>query len=208
MVKRWDRLSHTQQLKLRLKATKDPTFFMENEWFNGVELFPRQKLLAMQVYDMRRNRGIFELIVAWGRRSGKTMMGSHFLSYGLYELLELPNPQRRFGLAPKSPIELDAVAKSAKQSKRTAFKQLKARIYTNPYFVHLENIGLINVLSEEIATYLVKNQNHILECLLFFSTFYFILLHFPKFHGISVGGGATFINNNLCMFCWLLLFNG
>jgi hypothetical protein len=133
-----------------MKASMDPTFFMESPWFNGVKLYPRQKQLAQNVYDMRALQGIYELIIAWGRRSGKTMMGSLFLSYGLYELLELPDPQRRFGLAPKSPIELDAVAKSGKQSKRTAFKQLKARIYTNPYFVHLEDIGMINVLAEEI----------------------------------------------------------
>lgn len=150
MVRRWDRLNNTQQLKLRMKSAVDPTFFMESKWFNGVKLFPRQKQLAKEVYRMRGMEGIYELIIAWGRRSGKTMMGSMFLSYGLYELLQLSNPQKRFRLADGSPIELDAVAKSGKQSKRTAFKQLKARIYNNPYFVHLTDVGLINVLSEEI----------------------------------------------------------
>ena len=77
-------------------------------------------------------------------------MGSNFLSYGLYELLELPSPQKRFGLADESPIELDAVAKSGRQAKRTIFKQMQARIRTNPYFVHLEDTGQITVLSEEI----------------------------------------------------------
>jgi len=150
MVKRWDRLTHMQQLKLGMKAHNDPVFFMESPYFNGEKLFPRQKEAVRNIYNLRKNNKIYEIIFAWGRRSGKTFMGSNFLSYGLYELLELPNPQKRFGLAKNSPIELDAVAKSGKQSKRTAFKQLLARLRTNPYFVHLEDIGEMTILTEEV----------------------------------------------------------
>jgi len=149
-MKSWDMLDRRQQMRLHLQASMDPCFFMESEWFNRSKLYPRQREAIRKIYDIKSIGKLYEIILAWGRRAGKTFMGSQLLSYGLYQLLQMSNPQKRFQLAPNSSIELDAVAKSGKQSKRTAFSQMRARIRTNPYFVHLEETGQIRVLTEEI----------------------------------------------------------
>ena len=110
-MKRWDLLDRRTQLKLHLKANLDPCFFMESKWFNRCTLFPRQREAIRTIYHQKSIGKIYEIILAWGRRAGKTFIGSQLLSYGLYQLLQMNDPQKRFGLAPGSSIELDAVAK-------------------------------------------------------------------------------------------------
>jgi len=137
-------------MKLHLQAAMDPVFYMQSPWFDGATLFPRQRKAVNTIYTIKKTRPLYEVIFGWGRRAGKTLMGSHFLSYGAYQLLQFADPQKRFGLSQNSPIELDAVAKSGKQTKRTVFKQFHARLDTNPYFKHLKERGYIEALTEEI----------------------------------------------------------
>ena len=57
-----------------------------------------------------------ELVLAIGRRGGKTMLSSLFASYEIYRLLNLENPQEYFGLPNGDRIQIISVATSVFKS--------------------------------------------------------------------------------------------
>lgn len=79
-----------------------------------------------------------ELILALGRRSGKTTLSGIFASYEVYRLLNLHNPQGYYGLPPGNRIQIISVATDKEQAS-ILFNELTAHLtkceYFKPYII-------------------------------------------------------------------------
>ena len=113
MVKAWNTLSRDDQVKLELKASIDPIFFCENEYFLGQRLYREPK--GTSQYDIIKNffaktdkgESIYnELVLSVGMRASKTFLSSLITTYELFQLLLFDDPAAHFGLGRGSEIFL------------------------------------------------------------------------------------------------------
>lgn len=76
-----------------------------------------------------------ELVLVWGRRSGKTFLFAIIALYEALKLLELPggDPYTYYGLGGGSEISLLTVASSSDQA-QVAFDEIKEKILSSKYF--------------------------------------------------------------------------
>jgi len=77
-----------KEMALILKATQDPVFFAEHPFFLGLKLYEKQKEALKLFYEGNYR----ELIMAIGRRSGKTFLTSIFALFEAFNLLILDDP--------------------------------------------------------------------------------------------------------------------
>ena len=98
-----------------------------------------------------------ELILVWGRRSGKDFMSSIVATYEAMRLLEAPDgdPYKIYNLAPSTPISILTVATGARQA-GIAFQEMKDKILQGPYFA--DKIHPDGVESESIYLLTPKDK--------------------------------------------------
>lgn len=111
-----------------LKLTEDERLFCEKHGLNSSD-----KGDILGKYD---SSDIFrELILIWGRRSGKDFMASLIALYEAAKLLEIPggDPYTYYGLAPGAPINILTIAASGPQS-MTAFNEIREKVLRSKYF--------------------------------------------------------------------------
>jgi len=118
-----------QALKI-LKASTDPVFFAEDEFFLGQELYPKQAEVLREFYKDDYD----ELIVIAGFKSGKTFLASIFGCYEAFKLLIFDDPAKHYGLAPGSKIFIVGVAVSEDQARDTIFAQIASKVMASPFF--------------------------------------------------------------------------
>lgn len=76
-----------------------------------------------------------EFVFDAGIGSGKSFVVSCIFTYITYWLLCLEDPQKHFGLAPRSVICIMNTSTSSKQAHKVVFDQVKARIDLSPWFM-------------------------------------------------------------------------
>lgn len=139
---------------------KSPDFLGENpypgkqtellEAVNEVIWFKLTKDEALCKEDLRQ---ITEMVVMFGKGSGKDFLASGILAYVCYVLCCFNNPQHFAGFGQDEPIDLINVAINAYQANNVFFKKLKARITNCKWF---ERVGFV---PESYRQYqLTKNQ--------------------------------------------------
>lgn len=76
-----------------------------------------------------------ELVLVWGRRSGKDFIVSIIASYEAMRLLECESgdPYKTYGISPDNPINILTVATSSNQAK-ISFQEIKGKLLRSPYF--------------------------------------------------------------------------
>lgn len=76
-----------------------------------------------------------ELVLVWGRRSGKDFMSGIIISYEAMRLLECNggDPYKIYKLSPSNPISLLTIATAAPQA-GIAFQEIKSKIVNSKYF--------------------------------------------------------------------------
>jgi len=79
-------------------------------------------------------RKVTELVVMFGKGSGKDFLASGILAYVAYLLECMNDPQKYFGFGQDEPIDLINVAINAYQANNVYFKKLKARLINCPWF--------------------------------------------------------------------------
>lgn len=79
-------------------------------------------------------REFSELVLAIGRRSGKSLLVSIISLYETYKAIEMGNPQDFFGLNDGDVITILNVAVSEQQAKESVFDKIKPMITNSPYF--------------------------------------------------------------------------
>ena len=112
-----------------MKADTDPVFFMEDPYFLGLKLWPKQKEIVRKFYS----EGKRLLIWVSGMRSGKTFMLGAFAAYELYQLLT-KSWESILNVAPGSPFFVTMVATAEKQIEDTAFYFLRRHVLVSPFF--------------------------------------------------------------------------
>jgi len=140
-TKKWSELSQIDQFKMKLKFEHDPVFFWENPSLGNMILWPSQKELLREFYEMNSNgrRKYKELLLSAGMRSGKTAIAALIILTELAKCLMMDSPQKHYKLLPKEEILFLATASTEKQCHRTIFKKVVAFIETSPYFCSFED---------------------------------------------------------------------
>lgn len=100
------------------------TFVASPEFLNADPLFPRQAGVLTEFFDPLK--AYTELVLKWGKGSGKDYVAACAIAYMVYQALRLPNPQRYYGLASGDPIDFVNVAYNARQARDVFFKRFKA----------------------------------------------------------------------------------
>ena len=77
---------------------------------------------------------VTELVVMFGKGSGKDFLASGILAYVCYMILCMNDPHSFFGFGQDEPIDLINVAINAYQANNVYFKKLKARLMNCPWF--------------------------------------------------------------------------
>jgi len=127
--------------KLMLKAFYRGSIGNENLQLTELELRMLDDLGLVDDYhgnvlDKYNNGEIFrELILVWGRRSGKDFITSIIALYEAMKLLECPggDPYAMYGLSSATPINILTVANSKSQS-NIAFSEIREKLLQSPYF--------------------------------------------------------------------------
>lgn len=79
-------------------------------------------------------QGVTELVVMFGKGSGKDFLASGIMTYICYMILCMNDPQEYFGFGQDEPIDLINVALNAYQANNVYFKKLKARLLNCKWF--------------------------------------------------------------------------
>jgi hypothetical protein len=98
-------------------------------------------------------KAVTEMVVMYGKGSGKDFLASGILAYVCYLLCCLNNPQEFAGFGQDEPIDLINVAVNAYQANNVFFKKLKARITNCKWF---DRVNLAPDLANQYQ--LTKNQ--------------------------------------------------
>ena len=107
------------------------------------------------------NRELFrELVLVWGRRSGKDFIVSILALYEAMKLLESPNgdPYGVYGLGPGTPFTILTVANSSAQA-QVLFKEIKDKALRSPYFADKISKDGITQDTINLLTPVDKKQN-------------------------------------------------
>lgn len=109
-------------------ALVDAYTFATHPDFCGLDLTdkPMQRRI-LQEY-MRAGSSFTEAVIICGMRSGKGTIGSVIAWYEMYQLLEMANPQRYYGLTPGQTISTVNIGPSEAQAKKQVFKHIRDRI--------------------------------------------------------------------------------
>jgi hypothetical protein len=97
----------------------------------NINLTPNQ----LRVLEGAFTPGISELILLSGKGSGKDFLCSVMAAYQIYRLLILPSPQRYYGLAEGSPIDIIVVGSTERQARRVFYSQFKEILWRSPWFL-------------------------------------------------------------------------
>jgi len=81
---------------------------------------------------------IREIMLIWGRGSGKTFASSIVQAHGIYNISCMADPQRTLGLAPGTPIYFVNTARNARQAKDVLFADFVAKLEHSQYFQEVE----------------------------------------------------------------------
>ena len=109
------------------------TFNDSRKYLGQPPLGPRQADVLLRFFA--DNSKFTELVLLYGKGSGKDHMAGIITLYMVYKTLLLRNPQAHFGLAPDSPLDFVNVAQSADQAERVYFEgSLLAKLNHSPYF--------------------------------------------------------------------------
>ena len=122
-----------QQLSLQLEPVVDIKTFTESpQYLNQPRLSERQ---AKVLIEFLASDNHTELVLLWGKGSGKDHLAGIIVLYMVYRTLNLSDPQAHYGLAPGSPIDFVNVAQSKPQAERVFFEgSLKAKLNNSPWF--------------------------------------------------------------------------
>src|SRR5690606_19659630 len=113
----------------QLKAIKASTqIFDKDTIFN--ELYPNDPEKAQARWEETNN----EVVLAWGKGSGKDSSSTVACAYIVYQLLCLKNPQEYFGKPSGDYIDIMNIAINAQQANNVFFKGLRARVRNCPWF--------------------------------------------------------------------------
>jgi len=104
-------------------------YYTERDMIN-YDLFPEDK---PQV-ESKIGRAFQEIILVFGRRSGKSLMTSVISLYEVHRLIGMVHPQKRFGLMEFDIIRIINVANSASQAKEAIFDKTRPLVQSSPYF--------------------------------------------------------------------------
>jgi hypothetical protein len=101
-----------------------------------------------------------ELVLCWGRRSGKDFLSSIIALYEAMKLLEAPggNPHAYYSVAPGQDITILTVANAAGQAS-IAFEHIKERLFGSPYFADKYIPAGFQKNSIKLMTPLDKEEN-------------------------------------------------
>jgi len=76
-----------------------------------------------------------EILLIWGRRSGKSRMVSIIMLYEAYRLIQMGHPQKYFGnISPNDTIYIINVATSEETAKSAVFDKVREFVLGSPYF--------------------------------------------------------------------------
>jgi hypothetical protein len=75
-----------------------------------------------------------EIILQWGKGSGKDFTSTVAVAYIVYVLLCLKDPARYYGKPPGDAIDIINIAINAQQAKNVFFKGLKVKVERSPWF--------------------------------------------------------------------------
>jgi hypothetical protein len=132
----WLDIDPLEQLRLKLKASVDPTFFWDHPKMGNFPLFESKKEIFRELWKYENGRRVnSELIFASGMRGGKTAMAGLAGLTETYKLLMMNNPQEHYNLAPNTEISNINVANSLEQAKDTVFRKVLEIVGNSPYFV-------------------------------------------------------------------------
>lgn len=115
--------SELRNSKFWTKPVSAKTFF--EDWL-GFKLFPRQYKVIESVFanNFKDINSLYhEFVIAWGKRSGKDIVIAHLLSYLIYFLLCLNNPQKYLGIQDGEPIDIVNVSFDSDQAKSVFFEK-------------------------------------------------------------------------------------
>jgi len=109
-----------------------------------LELSPNQVKILETFYDPEKF--YTELLLACGRKSGKTMLVAIIVLYEVYKLLLTPDLHKKYNLIPDSNIYIMVVATSREQALGVTFQYIRALAEGSWYLSDY----IVNITSEEI----------------------------------------------------------
>lgn len=108
--------------------------FAESRKYLGLPKLGERQANVLQCF-FAPDSGYTELVLLWGKGSGKDHIAGIITLYMVYETLLVPNPQTLYGLAPGSRIDFINVAQSAEQAENVYFEgSLKAKLENSEFF--------------------------------------------------------------------------
>lgn len=122
--------------------------FFKNDNYLGESPFPGKQTELLEVCNEilwhKLGNGEFpasedleevtELVVMFGKGSGKDFLASGILAYVSYLLCCMNDPHKYFGFGQDEPIDMVNVALNAQQANNVYFKKLKARVNNCGWF--------------------------------------------------------------------------
>lgn len=109
-----------------------------------IELSENQKRILKEFYDPEQF--YTELLLACGRKSGKTLLVAIIALYEVYKLLLTPDLHKKYGLIPNSRIYIMVVATSREQALGVTYNYIRALAEGSWYLSDY----IVNLTSEEI----------------------------------------------------------
>ena len=107
---------------------------------------PMQQEILENFYDPQQH--FRELLLACGRKSGKSVLSTVIATFDAYRLLvSYENPQKHFGLLPNSPIYCLLIAPARDQAMDIGFEYARSLIASSPFLSQY----ISNETSEEIV---------------------------------------------------------
>lgn len=100
-----------------------------------------------------------DLVLVWGRRSGKDFVTSIISLYESMKLLEVPggNPYAQFNLSSAAPFTILTIANSARQA-HVLFKEIRDKVMRSPYFK--ERLDDKNITSDTMHFLTPHDRKH------------------------------------------------
>jgi len=126
----FEKIIEGQVIGSRSSLKVDALTFATSEDFCNLNLDDKPMERAALEQFMRAGSGYMELVDICGMRSGKGTVGSVIVWFMVYQLLELADPQRYYGLAPAQTIGTLNMAMSQEQARKNVFKHCLDRIET------------------------------------------------------------------------------
>jgi len=164
--RRWTRKPRRDRLWRKVEGEPPvgiKTFTASPRHLNAEPLFPRQVRVLEEFFD--ESKGYTELVLKWGKGSGKDYVAACAISYMVYRTLRLPDPQKHYSLASGDPIDFVNVAYNARQARDVFFKRFKVRLNGSPWF---KKVGFKSTrdaikFSKNVTAHSMHSQNESYE---------------------------------------------